>query len=456
MPLLVLANLAYMVYVAHSVRIQTEHAVDMRTLQHGLQVDGMVAAGEGQQRQFAHNIKQIAFGQELALDLKHWPLVRSPSAVKLSLSQETRRPLLAIFVPPVGMRNPLSLERYNSALKAFTHEHFAGSRGGVKFQTGYWTAGRELDDAAVASLQAHLPDQPMALISFTLFPGDRVEPRIAYLPGPGGMPTEVVPLCNEPLDVGALVRNAERDRSVERKALVRALEAAGFRENEIAQLFGTHAARNSVVERAEQALVAAGSPIELRQVLDDSYVAAQSGMAAAEDSLTHVLKTALLVVADAHNLLTRRLPPRLPELLAGLSQAMPTLAPSLDSALDGYEHLFDFPTLVGTPAVAIARSRLAAARAELAGASADPLDGPRRWAVARGFDAPMSTETALHLFAQHAEPADAGLVETVGVAVEERDGAKAARPFYTLASTLRAKSPLGSSLGFNTDLGNDE
>jgi hypothetical protein len=281
-----------------------------------------------------------------------------------------------------------------------------------------------------------------------------VEPRIAYLPGPGGLPTEVIPLCSEPLDVGTLVRNTERDRSVERRALVQALETAGFREAEIAQLFGTHAARNALVERAEQALVGAGSGIKLRDVLDDSYVAAQTGMAAAEHALTHVLKTALLVVADAHNLLTRHLPPKLPELLPELNRAMPTLAPSLNGALDGYEHLFGFPTLVHTPAVAIARSRLAVARADLTGTSPDPLAAPRNWAAMRGLDDPTSTQVALHMFEHHAEPSDASLIEVFGVSIEERDGAKEARPFYLLASTLRAKARRESSAESTASLGN--
>lgn len=426
--------IAALIYQANTAR---RLAADARNQQFSGPSDQMSAAVESQLRQFANNVRVTTLNHELSVDMKFWPLNLSPAAVAETLSHEPRRPLLALFVPPPEMKSRASIDSYTAALKKFADANFAGASGGVSFQTGYWIPGRELSDAAVAALQTHLPDQPMVLLSFALLPQDRVDPRFAYLPGPGGARTKVMSLCEEPIDIGSLMRSAEEDRAGSRKQALDMLASAGFSGGEIQELFGAKVARNQLVERALRTLQAADADAAAIDALKNLYALCDGSLHDAEAGLVRVLELALAIAADGHNLLTRRLPPKLPELLADLQRGLPpAIAASIESAIDGYEYLFDFPALADLSAVAIARARLLHARAKLLGRSTtqDIVGG---WAKCRFLDVPADWEDALQLLRQHALAADVGFAEVLGTILEENGENALAEKFYELADRLR-------------------
>lgn len=436
------AYIGYMLYAANAARSQASASRDLQSKLHS---DGILAAADAQRRQFAQNMREVERNHELSVDMRAWPLVHSPAAVRMRLAQEVRRPLLTLFAPPPELKSAASAQGYARALKGFADTYLSGAAGGVLFLTGYWKAGCELDDAAVAALQHHLPEQPMALLSFAVLPGDCVEPRFAYLPGPGGNATSVRPLCETPIEVGRLMRAEEKELSQSRQRIVEALEAAGFSNADVRELLGQRISRNLLVERAERAIAAVGLDTANLAMVREFYSSGESSLAAAADALVDVLKVALLIAADGHNLLSRKLPPRLPELLPNLRKELPSaVADSLNSALEGYEALFGFPTLAGLPSVLIARERLLKARAGIEGSGYTATASVGRWATTLQLAPPSTIDDALSLLVRNARALDAGFVEWVGTILDEDGDSDRARRLYKLAGDLRAR-PISSS-----------
>ncbi len=258
-------------------------------------------------------------------------------------------------------------------------------------------------------------------------------------------PARVRPLCEAPIEVGRLLRSEEKDRSTSRQDIVGALVAAGFSMAELRELLGQRISHNQLVERAERALAAAGLNTAALAMVQELYKSGETSLSVAEDAMADVLKVALLIAADGHNLLSHKLPPRLPELLPDLRKEMPpAVADSLNSALEGYEALFGFPTLAGLPSVLIARERLLKARAGMEGFGYTATASVGRWATTVQLAPPSTIDDALSLLVRKARAVDAGFVEWVGTILDEDGDPDRARRLYKLAGDLRS-GPITSS-----------
>jgi hypothetical protein len=315
---------AYIASVVVTARHAHTLAVAAQAQAERLHAQNLAAAREAQQRQFAHDLQKVDHEQALAFAMRSWPLVNGPQALAQAFAAgSSGRPLLVLFAPPMQMQDAATIQRFDSSLKGFVADHFSSAPASIAFRTGYWAKGRELNDAAVAALQGLMPDQPMAVLGFALLPGEQVEPRFAYLPGPGGAATEVVSLCKSPIDIHSLRMNTERAHAGALQAASSTLRTAGFSEADLKELFGAARARNLLVERAERALRDAGCDTAVLGAGGELYSSGGISSADAEAALLQVLKIALGIVADAHNLLTRRMPPKLPDALEEITRHAP-------------------------------------------------------------------------------------------------------------------------------------
>ena len=455
MSTIVFANLAYMVFAAFMARRQLDHAVDVFAHNRTQQTDAWAFALESQRQQARAGLANAVATAERTFELRSWPLVRSAQQLRESLSRENPRPLLALLVVPPSIKGG-SAEQYTAELAQFARQHLGDALNGrVKFVTGLWQQGRELDDAAVASLEAELPEQPMALLGFALRGGDRIEPRLAYLPGPGGLPTQVVPLCKEPIPFTALLNETERLRAVDRATVIQLLRAENFSEGEIAQLVGAVGMRNLLVERAERVLEKVGVEFVLGETLDDGFAASRTALARAESVVINLLKLALTIVADAHGLLVYKLVPQLPLMLEELHAAIPAaVRHSLPAVLDDYERLFNFPSIATTTATQIALLQLRATRAAIEGRACNAFELLMPWFSARRLPSPVLLDDAIAAFAQHAGTADAAYLEAVGLLFEQQRNIAVARRFYQLADAVATTSqPLSIDARYG---GNDQ